>query len=607
MVNTILRDAVERRRAEFPEQSKFLTDWQVHSANLVMSAISMKALGTGLDEGARYLPFPTGSGKTVGAIWGVIRAAEEYPEKRICFLTPYQASVDQVYSSLVSRLGDDVVGMYYSGAFVDKVHELKKRVVVLTHQFVPYNKGSLDDRDIFVVDEAIYSTANVSLRLEDFAHALTWATSTGTLTHEFEQAHRFAVDLYGRLREDDKKRFYAPIGHSNYPWAQTIADLDLTGQLGQTLKNSEAVAGVKVFCEALDLGLVFLARGNTTDKAKYNPTFNAAVLGLPRLEQTVVLTATGGLIYDIAGSIQESTSSKDYAVPATYEQVTLAKLPDPDIKGNYKTWTTETIRNEVSDYFDWLLSQMPEEEAYVSMPLAVYNGCLRQYFDLGTGDIVLPLTTMKHGKTLHLSHHQLSIGSNSFKDCPAVIYLWPNHLPKRVILQDHTALEGKRLTDERLFAANSRMKDGPFAQMSDARYLDNIIQQMGRGRARQIDEGGRAGEMTAYLLVRPHDYERLRILMPKVQTTTLEGFGDLKRPVGRMARINSYLHDHKGHDIPVSDIVEATGIEAKHIKAAVERNTWDIMMLGFRYVAGERGRGKSAMFHWVPTTNSDIE
>ena len=67
MVNTILRDAVERRRAEFPEQSKFLTDWQVHSANLVMSAISMKALGTGLDEGARYLPFPTGSGKTVGA------------------------------------------------------------------------------------------------------------------------------------------------------------------------------------------------------------------------------------------------------------------------------------------------------------------------------------------------------------------------------------------------------------------------------------------------------------------------------------------------------------------------------------------------------------
>ena len=89
MANKILKDAVARRRAEFPEQSQFLTDWQVHSANLVMSAISMKALGSGLDESARYLQFLTESGKTVGAIWSVIRAAEEYPKKRICFLTPY--------------------------------------------------------------------------------------------------------------------------------------------------------------------------------------------------------------------------------------------------------------------------------------------------------------------------------------------------------------------------------------------------------------------------------------------------------------------------------------------------------------------------------------
>ena len=74
---------------------------------------------------------------------------------------------------------------------------------------------------------------------------------------------------------------------------------------------------------------------------------------------------------------------------------------------------------------------------------------------------------------------------------------------------------------------------------------------------------------------------------------TCEGVGDLKRPVGRMARIISYLHDHKGQDIPISDVVEATGIEAKHIKTAVERNSWDVVMLGFRYVAGARGRGKT--------------
>jgi hypothetical protein len=40
-------------------------------------------------------------------------------------------------------------------------------------------------------------------------------------------------------------------------------------------------------------------------------------------------------------------------------------------------------------------------------------------------------------------YHQLSIRTNDFKDCPAVTYLWLNHLPKRVILQEKTALEGK--------------------------------------------------------------------------------------------------------------------------------------------------------------------
>jgi hypothetical protein len=73
--------------------------------------------------------------------------------------------------------------------FVDKATELQKHVVVLTHQFVTYNKGALDDRDLFVIDEAIYATATVTLKLEDFAHALTWATSTGTLVDEFIQAH----------------------------------------------------------------------------------------------------------------------------------------------------------------------------------------------------------------------------------------------------------------------------------------------------------------------------------------------------------------------------------------------------------------------------------
>lgn len=599
----IMQDVVAKRRAEYPEYD-FLSDYQVHSANLVSSTIHGKAQEQSLDAGPVYVPFPTGSGKTVGAVWGITKVVEEYPDKRICFLTPYKTAVDQMYQALVKHLGSDKVGMYYSDAvFVDKATELQKQVVVLTHQFVPYNKGALDDRDLFVIDEAIYATATVTLKLEDFAHALSWATSTGTLADEFMEAHQFAFELYGRLKEDDARRFYPPRELCKRPWAEAISDLDLGNKLGQTLANRDAIAGVQIFCEALALGLVFLDRGQGQDPKKYTPTFNAAILGIPNLDQTVVLTATGGLIYDACGSIKESIASRQYAAPVCYDQVTLTKLPDPKIKGNYKTWTTETKRAEVASYLDWVLENVEEDEAYLSLPLAVIDNCLRDYFGLGAGELTLPMTVMKNDKQIHVSHHQLAIGTNAYKDCPAVIYLWPNHLPKRVTLQRQTALDGKPLTDESLLLANSRIQQGPFAQMRAAQYVDNIVQQIGRGRIRQLDETGRAGAMKAYVLIQPQDYARLGILMPDATRNELQGYGAVDKPKGRFERIIEHLEDNLGVNVPIDDIARATGIEAKNISKAAKDNTWELTMLGYSFESGARGRGKKGLFRWVAKEN----
>lgn len=599
MANKILDDAVAKRRIEFPEDSKFLSDWQVHSANLVLSAILAKGDGGPYDAGPRYLPFPTGSGKTIGARWGIVNVAKGYPDKRICFLTPYPIAVDQVHSELLKELGPDVVGKYHGQAFVNKAEELAKQVVVLTHQFVNYNKGALDDRDIFIIDEAIYATAQVSLKLTDFSAALDWATLHGVLTTDFSKAHSFAVDMYGALQQDETKRFFAAQKVPDLSWAQAISDLNLADKIGQTISKKEDVAGVQIFCEALLLGLVFLDRGNSWDQKKFSPTFNAAILGIPKLENTVILTATGGLIYDIAGTITESLCSKHYAVPATHENVTLIALPDPDIKAQYKAWTTQTIKTKVTDYLDWLIQEVKETEAYVSMPLAVYNACLRTYFGLGKGDLEFPKTVIKHGKTLHLSHHQLSIGTNQFKDCPAVIYLWPNHLPKRVILQEKTALEGKQVTDNELSLPNTRTKNGPFNRMMEAKYVDNIIQQMGRGNIRQITSDGNAGKMTAYLLVRPDDMSYLKVLMPSAKTQSLQGNDIAKKPTGRLARLIEYLNDKRGSDVGVDDIVAATRIEAKFIKETAQNNEWMVDQAGYQFQSGQKGRGKSASFKWV--------
>jgi hypothetical protein len=46
--------------------------------------------------------------------------------------------------------------------------------------------------------------------------------------------------------------------------------------------------------------MVFVSKTTNHDDT-YNPTFSAAVFGIPNIEKTVVLSATGGLLYSIAG------------------------------------------------------------------------------------------------------------------------------------------------------------------------------------------------------------------------------------------------------------------------------------------------------------------
>ena len=67
--------------------------------------------------------------------------------------------------------------------------------------------------------------------------------------------------------------------------------------------------------------------------------------------------------------------------------MTLTRLPDPDLGTSYKTWTTETKKAEVTNYLDWVLENIEEDEAYVSLPLAVIDKCLRDYFGFGAGEL----------------------------------------------------------------------------------------------------------------------------------------------------------------------------------------------------------------------------
>lgn len=592
----LFSETITRRRSE-NDGCDWLSDWQVHSAHVTAGAISM--LSQEVEPGPLYVPMPTGSGKTTGAIWGIVDFARRLTEQRLCFLTPYKDSVDKVYRELVDRLGDNVVGHYHSGADVDKDEELSKRIVVLTHSFLEFNQGRLDDRDLFVVDEAIYATGEASLKLEHFNQARSWATSNNIYGDEFTKLADLANDLDRKLRDSGTK-YITTDYHEELSWAKTIAyDLNLP-DYSQTIPEQTVLVAVQRFCEALLQGLVFLSKGNQ-DSERYDPVYSAAVLGIPRIDKTIVLSATGGMVYDIAGPFRQDLGSREYWTAPSYEQLRLVQLSGPDVSGHYSSWSAVNKKDKVVDYVDWILDTIPEETVYMTLPKKVIERCLREYLGQpARGELTYPLTVTKHGKEISVSHHARSVGSNEFMDSEAVVYLWDNHLPQSVAVQRFHTLADERITDGALENANSGQLVGDYKRIKEAQYIDNMMQQIGRGRVRQIDQDAVAKEMTAYVFTDASKFERLAVNYKNCTTDELpyEGIA-ADQPTGRITRIVSFIRQQdRRADIVSTEVEHHLGFELRRYSDQLQ-GSWDLKALGYEYIPGTRGRGNFAMFRWI--------
>lgn len=588
-------EAIAKRRVE-NGGLEWLSDWQVHSAHITAGAIGN--IASGFQTGPIYVPMPTGSGKTTGAIWGIVDFAEQHLDQRLCVLTPYTKEVDRIYGDLVKRLGDVVVGYYYSDALVDKRKELSKRIIVLTHSFIKFNKGKLDDRDLFVVDEALYATGEASLKLQHFGEARSWATSNNIYPEAFIQLLDFANELDAQLRASDVK-YVAPRLDKEFPWAAAINGINLQDH-AQTIKSMDVLVAVQRFCEALLQGLVFLSKGSR-DKTRFDPTFSAAVLGIPRIEKTVILSATGGMVYDIAGPFKQDFGSRDHWTPPSYEHLRLVQLSGPEITGNYPSWSDAAKKDRARAYMDWLLTAIPENNIYLTMPKKVLEGCFRDYFDQNmTGEIEYPIKTIKHGKQLNISNHGRSVGSNAFKDCDAVIYLWDNHLPQSVHVQRFHTLADEKITDQALEDANAGRLVGDYGRIRRAQFIDNMMQQIGRGRVRNIDENAVAASMTAYVLTEPSLFESLAAQYKRSTTHQLSYEGIMVgEPVSRIARVRGYIRDNnKRKDISIKEVEQALGFKLRAYRAQLEGD-WDLAMLGYQFQAGRKGKGNTGFFRWI--------
>lgn len=202
----------------------YQNDYQFRASAVVAEAVYRK--GMGLEPGPRYISMPVGCGKTTGAVWGIVRFAQENPDKRICFLTPYVKGVKDQFAKLKAELGEANVGRFYSGGSGEKLEQMNRPVFVCTHQFGSYNLDKLQDRDLVVVDEAFYGSEDVQISSDSIYKASDWARREGILADEF----RGVFELLDRVvRQPHIGNGFLPVDSSSISYdASLIAKYDLS-------------------------------------------------------------------------------------------------------------------------------------------------------------------------------------------------------------------------------------------------------------------------------------------------------------------------------------------------------------------------------------------
>jgi hypothetical protein len=104
--------------------------------------------------------------------------------------------------------------------------------------------------------------------------------------------------------------------------------------------------------------------------------------------------------------------------------------------------------------------------------------------------------------------------------------------------------------------------------------------------------------MTAYILTEnSNKFTTLVAQYRDCHTSALEydNIG-VTKPTGRLERIIDYLKQKGGkQDVPATVIEKALGFRLSGYRHELE-NSWDILMLGYSYHAGGKGRGNTSKF-----------
>ena len=85
-----------------------------------------------------------------------------------------------------------------------------------------------------------------------------------------------------------------------------------------------------------------------------------------------------------------------------------------------------------------------------------------------------------------------------------MVYLWDNYLPQEAVVQRYHTLVDEDVTYEALEDAKGVLM-GNYQKVRDTQYIDNMMQHIGRGSVRKIDEEANAGPISPLTKSRMHD------------------------------------------------------------------------------------------------------
>ena len=545
------------------------------------------------DKVFRYVSAPTGSGKSCSAAAVIAAATLVIPEFTCAYVVQTVRQVDETGVLIRELVGDNGVTVW-TNAHNAKLDEEERALAMEEHGtlHMPSSyQGDLKAAKVIVVTHALWKREMVNgvdkgVRCcNGKRRSVIFVDEHPDLTRIIERTPGDITKLRDRIFQVDPDHGYIPVLETiiertdeafkstgvTYSPAELISCLeaiefyDLPSMRPYVDRGvTEATARAQAsdmeetcrFIVAAAKGCVFISRSQYPTLVAYEFEFEPGP-GHVLLDATADLTGMTGMM---AGMEKVPVQDVDFSNLEVFhlEQPKQFKRVDKVLK----------LQKTTEQYAAWVKEQvLANTEAGDDVLVVSHKGLLTHGYLPRTEDPEHPVDWQ--GRTVNIIHWGVGIGSNKYKAKTVVFLFGEFWKPRKVAVADSSAWRDRPPTKTFLAKASQAVLTGDVLTANDGNVLRWSKQLACRGRVRNIDAGGKCGEMKLYTSM---DFDRLiqhlDALFPGCHPPTCiipEEPVRLKK-VDRLCRL---LASTSRGVLWSDEIAKETGVEARHLSRTV--------------------------------------